>query len=761
MIDYKLEPGRTRTKIDYELQDDKPEITIITSYWNGDKYIDQTLNCILNQTFPYWEWIIVDDGSTKKESLEKLDEIAKVDKRIKVVHKENSGVAASRDFGANLASQSSKYLFFIDDDDLINETYLECAYWTLQTNKDASWAYSDLLNFGEKEFPWIKWFDSEIEKKENLLVATALIRKEDFFEVNGYELREKAVYEDWNLWLKLLAKNKKPVRMNFFGFWYRKKAAGSELARSKGNKERAMEIINNTGKQIKEEIEAIQYPKQDYDWEKIEEKLEYIKQYKVSNNKINILMIIPWITIGGADKFNLDLIARIDKNKFNVVVISTEPNINNWRQELEQQAIYYDLTTFLDKKYWIAFINNVIEKYNIDIILNTNSTFGYATIPYLRANYPNTPIMDYVHMEEWYNRCGGFSRDSSTVASCIDKTLVCNKNSEKVLVEYFNRNPKDIDTVYIGVDENKFDPSKFDKEEILKEFKIKPNNRYILNYICRIDIQKRPMLLVEILRKLKERRDDFLCVIAGDGPLFDKVKSKLRKYKLENNAIMLGNVKNTGKIYAISDISLNCSIKEGLALTAYESTAMGVPVISSDVGGQAELINDEVGKIVPCLQDETEILNFKYKDEEVLPYVDAIEDVINNLDKYKNNCRKRILNGFTIDQMVEKMEVQFQEVLENKKKGQNIGQLSNYKDICKELITKYYISMKDEYEWLCDQVNIEYFGESKNNSASTYNYFETPMGRFRLKVINITKKMHIYELVKKVLRKMRRSKKEK
>ncbi len=77
----------------------------------------------------------MNDGSTKDESIKKLEEIEKIDKRIRVVHKENSGLAATRDYGAKLASPSSKYLLFLDDDDLINKTYLECAYWTLQTNE--------------------------------------------------------------------------------------------------------------------------------------------------------------------------------------------------------------------------------------------------------------------------------------------------------------------------------------------------------------------------------------------------------------------------------------------------------------------------------------------------------------------------------------------------------------------------------------------------------------------------------------------------
>jgi len=763
MFNYQLYPGRKKDIIEFE-NTEEPKITIVTAYYNGHKYIDQTINSVLNQTFPCWEWIIVNDGSTQEESLNKLKEIEKIDNRIKIVNKENSGLAATRDYGAKLASESSEYLLFLDDDDLINRTYLECAYWTLQTNEDATWAYTDVINFEGMEYKWIKYFDSEIEKKENLLVATALIRKKDFWEVNGYELREKAVNEDWNLWLKLLAKGKKPVRMNFFGFWYRRKQTGSELQRSKQNQKRALSIINETGKQVKEVVKAIQYPKQDYNWEDIQENVTENVKYRICDNgKINILMIIPWMVTGGADKFNLDLVTRIDKSKFNIIIVNTQPKVNTWRQEFEEQAIVYDLTTFLNKEYWMAFINNLIEQYRINLIFNTNSYIGYSIIPYLKSKYPEIPIMDYIHMEEWYNRCGGYSRDSSRVASCIDKTLVCNKNSEKILVEYFGKKQDEVDTVYIGVDEKTFDPDNYDKEKILQEYNIKnEQNKYILSYICRIDLQKRPMLLVEILKKLKEKRTDFMCLVAGDGPMLDKVEQKLRKYELTKYVTLLGNIKETGKIYKISDLTLNCSIKEGLALTSYESLAMGVPVVSAKVGGQAELINDEVGGVVPCLQEENEIMKFEYSEDEINLYVEKIDNILNDLDKYKSNCRKRILEGFTIDHMVKRMEQEFENIVKNpnRTKIENGKKLSELKDICKEMITKSYVTMFGEYEWLCNQVNAEYFGpiaKGNNSGDSGYDYFKTPMGRFRLKVIAITKKMHIYEIVRWILRKIRRS----
>ena len=135
-------------------------------------------------------------------------------------------------------------------------------------------------------------------------------------------------------------------------------------------------------------------------------------------------------------------------------------------------------------------------------------------------------------------------------------------------------------------------------------------------------------------------------------------------------------------------MTINCSIKEGLALTSYESLSMGVPVISSDVGGQAELINEQVGKIVKCLQKETDIHNFEYTNTEIDLYIKAIEEIIQNIEYYKNNCRNRILEKFTLNNMAKEMTQIFTDTIKNPniKKIENAKTLSNSIDMLKELI---------------------------------------------------------------------------
>ena len=745
---YNLYPGRERKHFNYIEKEIEPKITIVTAYYNGHKYIDETINSVLNQTFPFWEMIIVNDGSNDEESLKKLEEIKNIDKRIKVLNKKNSGPAESRDLGAKNSSDSSKYLLFLDCDDLIENTYLECAYITLETNKNASWAYTDTVNFGEQEFLWQKKFKTEIEKKENLLVLTALIRKEAFFEVNGFDVKEKDFFEDWYLWLKLLNKKMYPIRINQLGFWYRKKKLDeSKLAKDLLHVKEITKKILEEFKSIPNSIKAIQYPKQDYNWDLLEDiNVEILSKEK--DGKKHILFILPWLALGGADKFNLDLIKGLSKRDYEFSIVTTEPNVNIWRQEFEEYATVYDLTTFLDRKYWPSFINYIIKKENIDLIMNSNSTYGYAALPYIKACNPGIPIIDYIHMEEWYNRNGGFSRDTANLEEVIEKTLVCNENSKKILQNYFGRKEEKIETVYIGVDSEKFNPEKYNKEELLKKYKINSDGKKIIGFIARIDLQKRPYLLMKILRALKEKREDFIAIIAGDGPLLSSIKRKAKKYNLEKNVKFLGAISNTEELYSMCDITLNCSIKEGLALTSYESLSMGVPVVSANVGGQAELINNDVGVIVPCLQKEEDILNYEYTDEEIENYVEAINKIFDNLQYYKKNARKLILNKFTIEKMIEKMDLNFNNIISNYNNEDSC--IEKYKDVFKEIITRYFMFHAEEYDWICKEYNQILFGEETSEIQEIPT--EGKQEKIKRKIIRITVKLHIYNESKIIYR---------
>ena len=80
----KEEIGLIKEKIEEKSKIDNPIISIVTPYYNAEDYIKETAKSVLNQTFTFFEWIIVDDGSSK-ESKEILKEIEEMDNRIKIL----------------------------------------------------------------------------------------------------------------------------------------------------------------------------------------------------------------------------------------------------------------------------------------------------------------------------------------------------------------------------------------------------------------------------------------------------------------------------------------------------------------------------------------------------------------------------------------------------------------------------------------------------------------------------------------------------
>lgn len=100
----------------------KPLISIIIPIYKVEKYLDQCVASIVNQTYKNLEIILVDDGSPDK-CPQKCDEWALRDNRIKVIHKENGGLSSARNAG--IKSASGDYIGFIDSDDWADESMYE------------------------------------------------------------------------------------------------------------------------------------------------------------------------------------------------------------------------------------------------------------------------------------------------------------------------------------------------------------------------------------------------------------------------------------------------------------------------------------------------------------------------------------------------------------------------------------------------------------------------------------------------------------
>lgn len=103
------------------MSDFSPLVTFIIPAYNSSFYIKRCLDSILSQEYNNIEIVAIDDGSTD-DTLEKLNEIALMDKRIRVFHKPNEGQGVARNFG--LLQARGKFISFVDSDDYISEHFL-------------------------------------------------------------------------------------------------------------------------------------------------------------------------------------------------------------------------------------------------------------------------------------------------------------------------------------------------------------------------------------------------------------------------------------------------------------------------------------------------------------------------------------------------------------------------------------------------------------------------------------------------------------
>lgn len=378
--DYHKQPGQKLNTKSKKLENIKPLVSIVTSYYNSNEFMWQTMNCVLNQTFQNWEWIIVDDGSTSQEAIQYLEEVKKLDKRIKIYHKKNEGLALGRDYAIQYAT--TDYILPLDADDLIEPTYIETLYWTLETNPKASWAFTNSVGFGKYIYLSDVEFDSEKMKIENQITATALIRKEKILELSGYGVAKRYMNEDWYLWLRMLQDNQFPVQVGYYGFWYRRR---NESLLTDINDKKKKEYIQKM-KDIKEitdkmnkKVNAVIYPKKKINEDILEDKAIDINNLEdieiLEKNKNAYLYILPYL---GTDRKIYKSIK--EQAKDNMIYIVTLQNDKHspyvYRQKYEQFSTVYDLTTFLDNENWISFIQYILQTRKIEKIFLSNTKYN-------------------------------------------------------------------------------------------------------------------------------------------------------------------------------------------------------------------------------------------------------------------------------------------------------------------------------------------------------------------------------------------------
>jgi glycosyltransferase involved in cell wall biosynthesis len=184
-------------------------VSIITPSFNRANLINETAESIFNQTYPYWEWVIVDDGSTDN-SWEIIEQFAAKDSRVKIYKRDKipKGACTCRNIGVDKCA--GEYLIFLDTDDLLEPFCLQQRVSSMQSNEELDFSIFPSLMFRHEPFDLNLWWN--IDKPQTELIrqfyqdaicqGTGVIWKKESFNKIGQWNQNLMLWQDIDLFLR-------------------------------------------------------------------------------------------------------------------------------------------------------------------------------------------------------------------------------------------------------------------------------------------------------------------------------------------------------------------------------------------------------------------------------------------------------------------------------------------------------------------------------------------------------------------------------
>lgn len=269
-------------------------ISIIVPCYQQAEFLDECLQSVLDQTYPEWECLIIDDGSPDETEI-----IAKKwthkDERFTYFKKENGGVASARNYG--IAKAGGEWILPLDADDKIGKEYLKLA--AKEFEQEYVVIYCKAKLFGEINKDWNLGIYSYYKLlHENHIFCTAFFKKESWNKAGGYDTQLIYGFEDWDFWLSILNENSRIKRIDYTGFFYRRKLDSRDVIVTNSKKKNSISKNYIFKKHLSKYLVFDTDPFTNHQLE-----LKFYKDYKIikSNIEKNLLTKILYKII---QKFN-------------------------------------------------------------------------------------------------------------------------------------------------------------------------------------------------------------------------------------------------------------------------------------------------------------------------------------------------------------------------------------------------------------------------------------------------------------------------
>ena len=190
-------------------------ISIVMPAYNCEKYIEDSIKSVINQTYKHWELIVLDDGS-EDNTINIINGLAAQDERIKFYQNDkNQGVSATRNRGIALAQ--GEWIAFLDSDDMWQKEKLQ-KQMSLKEKVKAEFVFTGSAYINEigESYKGIFEVPTQVDYKKlrthNVISCSSVLVKKKFFE--NIKMEKDDMHEDYAVWLRILKQGVRAYAVN-------------------------------------------------------------------------------------------------------------------------------------------------------------------------------------------------------------------------------------------------------------------------------------------------------------------------------------------------------------------------------------------------------------------------------------------------------------------------------------------------------------------------------------------------------------------
>ncbi|CUO14453.1 GDP-mannose-dependent alpha-(1-6)-phosphatidylinositol monomannoside mannosyltransferase [Turicibacter sanguinis] len=368
----------------------------------------------------------------------------------------------------------------------------------------------------------------------------------------------------------------------------------------------------------------------------------------MNKKKIKVLQVLPCLTqTNGIAAYISNYFKYMDKKNLEMYFLVFTPSSNDRNKEIIKFGgkiieLYIEKNLFR----YLSKLNRLIKKEKFDIIHCHVPNYGALIMPIAKMN--KIPIrITHSHV----NKSGEtlLKRVRNDILSQIsvlfsNKYLACSDDAGKFLFY-----KKKFVVIKNAIEVKKYEYSKDLRMKYQKKYNIE--NKFVVAQFGRLCNQKNQLFTIEIFNEILKKNNNSVLILAGDGPLEEKIRIKIKELNIEDNVILTGSCKELNELYSCIDIFLLPSKYEGLGIVLIEAQANGVKCFTAlNCVPQTAAITD----LVKYISLEK---NAKYWCDEIISTDIKRKQVSDLIDKngYNIQLEAKKLNDIYIKFMKEEM----------------------------------------------------------------------------------------------------------